>query len=177
MVTAKKKKTAPRKKKVTETRYKVSKTKSNAGSNDTDDESIDAQDGSEAVVKSMKGDPNKGKYDAVAVSKEKGGGAVRTEPDTVSKVKPKGLGEYAHVNFPYNLGLPMGWKPLFESLTKKIRENLTFSTRYGKLHIQVPDASTMTSLLTEIEKKARGKTAVKHMAGAVAHGINESVKK
>jgi len=177
MATAKKKKTAPRKKKVTEARYKVSKTKSNAGTNDTDEESIYAKDGSEAVVKSMKSDANKGKYDSVEVSKEKGGGAVRTIPDTVSKVKPKGLGEYAHVNFPYNLGLPMGWKPLFESLTKKVRENLTFSTRYGKLHIQVPDASTMTSFIAEVEKKARGKTAVKHMAGAVANGINESVKK
>lgn len=177
MATAKKKKAAPRKKKVAEARYTVSKTKPNAGTNDTDEESIDAKDGSEAVVKSMKDDPNKGKYDAVGVKKDTGGGTVRTEPDTVSQVKPKGLGEYAHVNYPYNLGLPMGWKPLFESLTKKIRENLTFSTRYGKLHIQVPDESTMAGLVSEVEKKARGKTAVKHMAKAVSTGINESVKK
>lgn len=174
---ARKKKTTTRKKKVSEDNYKVSKTRSNAGTNDTDEESINAKDGSEAVVKSMKNDPNKGKYDSVKVAKEKGGGAVRTEPDTVSQVKPKGLGEYAHVKFPYNLGLPMGWKPLFESLTKKIQENLTFSTRYGKLHIQVPDESTMTKLVAEVEKRARGKTAVKHMANAVANGINESVKK
>jgi len=65
MATQKKKKSAPRKKKVTEARYKVSKTKSNAGTNDTDEESIYATDGSEAVVKSMKGDANKGKYDSV----------------------------------------------------------------------------------------------------------------
>jgi hypothetical protein len=71
----------------------------------------------------------------------------------------------------------MGWKPLFEALTKKVRENLTFSTRYGKLHIQVPNATTMEHLITEIEKKAHGRTKVKHMARAVAHGINESVKK
>jgi hypothetical protein len=31
--------------------------------------------------------------------------------------------------------------------------------------------------MTEVEKKARGKTGVKHMASAVAQGINESVKK
>lgn len=172
-----KKKTTTRKKKVSEASYEVSKTRSDAGTADTDEEDIVAKDGTEAVAKSMKGDPNKGKYDSVKVSKKKGAGTVRTEPDTVSKVKPKGLGEYAHVKYPYNLGLPMGWKPLFEALTKKIRENLTFSTRYGKLHIQVPDESTMANLIEEVEKKARGRTAVKHMAGAVARGINESVKK
>jgi hypothetical protein len=177
MTTAKKKKAPARKKKVAETSYKVSKTRSNAGTNDTDEEDIIAKDGIEAITKSMKGDPNKGKYDAVKISKGTGSGAVRTEPDTVSKVKPKGLGEYAHVNYPYNLGLPMGWKPLFESLSKKIRENLTFSTRFGKLHIQVPDESTMSTLVSEVEKKARGKTSVKYMAAAVSRGINESVKK
>jgi len=175
---AAKKKRSTRKKKTTESRYKVSKTRSDAGSTDTDDTSIVAKDGAEAAVKAMKGDPQKGRYDSVEVAKDEGGvGAVRTEPDTVSKVEPKGLGEFANVNFPYNLGLPMGWKPLFEALTKKVRENLVFSTRYGKLHIQVPDATTMASLITEIEKKARGKTDVKHMARAVSNGINESVKK
>lgn len=177
MATAKKKKAAPRKKKVTETRYKVSKKKPNAGTTDTDEDSINAKDGSEAVVKSMKGDPNKGKYDSVEVSKDTGGGTVRTEPDTVSQVKPKGLGEYAHVTYPYYLGLPMGWKPLFESLSKKVRENLTIRTRFGKLHIQVHDELTMGNLVNEVQKKARGKTGVRHMAAAVAQGINESVKK
>ena len=172
---AAKKKRSTRKKKTTESRYKVSKTRSDAGSTDTDDTSIVAKDGAEAAVKAMKGDPRKGRYDSVEVSKDEGGdGGVRTEPDTVSKVKPTGL---ESMNFPYNLGLPMGWKPLFEALTKKVRENLVFSTRYGKLHIQVPDATTMASLITEIEKKARGKTDVKHMARAVSNGINESVKK
>ena len=175
---ARKKKTTTRKKKVSETNYTVSKTRSNAGTADTNDEDIVAQDGAEALAKSMKGDPNKGKYDSVEVSKDKGGsGAVRTKSQTTSKVEPKGLGEYANVKFPYYLGLPIGWKPLFEALTKKVRENLVIGTRYGKLHIQVPDEKTMTSLVTEVEKKARGKTAVKHMAQAVANGINESVKK
>ncbi len=164
-------------KKVAEGSYKVSKTRSNAGNNDTDDESITAKDGSEAIVKAMKNDPHKGKYDSVEVSKDSGNSGVRTISQSKSKVEPQGLGEYAHVNFPYNLGLPMGWKPLFESLTKKIRENLTIGTRYGTLHIQVPNESTMKSLVAEVEKKARGKTSVKHMASAVAHGINESVKK
>ena len=177
MATRKKKVSKKRvsKKKVSEARYKVSKTRSDAGATDTTDETIDAQDGSEAAVKAMKGDPQKGRYDSVEVSKDEGGdGGVRTEPDTISKVKPAGL---ESVNFPYNLGLPMGWKPLFEALPKKVRENLMFSTRYGKLHIQVPDATTMANLITEIEKKARGKTDVKHMARAVSNGINESVKK
>ena len=173
----KKRKTPVRKKKVAETSYKVSKKRDDAGTPDIDDENITAKDGTEAVAKSMKGDPNKGKYDAVKIAKDTGGGAVRTEPDVVSKVKPKGLGEYAHVNYPYYLGLPMGWKPLFEALTKKVRENLTIGSRFGKLHIQVPDESTMANLMTEVEKKARGKTSVKHMASAVAQGINESVKK
>jgi len=176
MVT-KKKRAPARKKKVAETNYKVSKTRDNAGTTGTEEDDITAQGGAEAVTKSMKGDPNKGKYDSVTVKKDTGGGGVRTEPDVVSKVKPKGLGEYAHVNYPYYLGLPMGWKPLFESLTKKLRENLMIGTRFGKLHIQVPDEATMTGLLTEVEKKARGKTGVKHMAIAVAQGINESVKK
>jgi len=174
---ATRKKTTTRKKKVSENSYKVSKTRSNAGTNDTDDESITAKDGSEAIVKAMKNDPHKGKYDSVEVSKDSGSSGVRTKSQSMSKVKPQGLGEYAHVNFPYCLGLPMGWKPLFESLTKKIRENLTIGDRYGKLHIQVPDELTMKALLGEVEKKARGKTSVKHMASAVAHGINESVKK
>lgn len=177
MTTPRKKKAAPRKKKVTETRYKVSKAKSNVGATDTDEDNIEAKDGAEAVTKSMKGDPNKGKYDSVKVSKDTGGGTVRTQPDVVSKVKPKGLGEYAHVKYPYNLGIPMGWKPLFEALPKKVRENLMIGSRFGKLHIQVPDESTMTSLIAEVEKKARGRTGVKHMAAAVAQGINESVKK
>jgi hypothetical protein len=161
--------------KASEGRYTVSKTRSNAGSTDTDDITIVAKDGAEAAVKAMRSDPQRGRYDAVEISKDEGGdGGVRTEPDTVSKVKPVGL---ESLNFPYHLGLPMGWKPLFEALTKKVRENLTFGTRYGKLHIQVPDATTMASLITEVERKARGRTKVKHMARAVAHGINESVKK
>jgi len=175
---ARKKKTTTRKKKVSEANYKVSKTRSNVGIDDTNDDTIDAQNSAEALEKSMKNDPNKGKYDSVEVSKGKGeSGAVRTKSQTTSKVEPKGLGEYANVKFPYYLGLPLGWKPLFESLTKKIRENLVIGTRYGKLHIQVPDEKTMETLVTEVEKKARGKTAVKHMAKAVANGINESVKK
>lgn len=176
MVT-KKRKAPVRKKKVAETNYTISKTRDDAGTADVDDEDITAKDGSEAVAKSMKGDPNKGKYDSVKISKSTGGGAVRTEPDVVSQVKPKGLGEYAEFKYPYYLGLPMGWKPLFEALPKKIRENLMIGNRFGKLHIQVPDESTMTNLMTEVEKKARGKTGVKHMAAAVAQGINESVKK
>lgn len=173
---AAKKKRTPRKK-ATEGRYKVSKTRSDAGSTDTEEESIDAKDGAQAAVKAMKDDPQKGRYDSVEVSKDTGGSGVRTEPETVSKVKPKGLGEYANASYPYNIGLPMGFKPLFESLTKKVRENLTVGTRYGKLHIQVPNAATLATLMTEVERKARGKTRVKHMAGTVANGINESVKK
>lgn len=172
---AAKKKRSTRKKKTTEARYTVSKTRSNAGSTDTDDTDIDAKNGAQAAVKAMKDDPQQGRYDSVEISKDEGGdGGVRTEPDVVPQVKPKG---FESINFPYHLGLPMGWKPLFEALTKKVRENLTFSTRYGKLHIQVPNAATMASLMTEVEKKAHGRTKVKHMARAVAHGINESVRK
>jgi hypothetical protein len=172
---AAKKKKGTTRKKTTEGRYEVSKTSTNAGSTDTNDETINAKDGAEAVVKAMKGDPKKGRYDSVKVSKDTGGaGAPRTEPEMVSQVKPKGL---ESVNYPYNLGLPMGFKSLFEALTKKVRENLTVGTRYGKLHIQVPDATTLANLLNEVGKKARGRSSVKHMAGTVVNGISESVKK
>jgi hypothetical protein len=172
MATRKKKTTA---KKVRETRYTVKKSRDNASTPDDTEQTIHAKNIADAAAKSAKQDPRAGQHDEVVIKKDVGGaGAPRTEPDTVSKVKPTGL---ESVSFPYYLGLPMGFKPLFESLTKKVRENLVIGTRYGKIHIQVSNVTTMAGLITEVEKKARGRTKMKHMAAVVANGINESVKK
>ncbi len=169
-----------RKKTVRETSYKVTKTRSDAGATDTEDETVNAATSAEAAEKAMKKDPRKGRYDKVEIEKDAGGSSrVRTEPDTVSKVKPEttGMAGFESADYPYNVALPMGFKALFDTLPKKLTEGLTFGSRYGKLHITVPDAKTLKSLVTEVEKKARGKTAVKEMAGLVANGINESVNK
>ena len=166
--------------KIAEASYKVTKTRDEAGAAQTDDDTIDAANSGEALTQAMKGDPRAGQYDKVEVEKDAGGtGRVRTKPDTVSRVKPntEGMKGFESAEYPYNLGLPMGFKALFETLPKSLTESLTFGSRYGKLHIQVPDAETLATLVAEVEKKARGKTAVKEMAGHVANGINESVNK
>ena len=171
--------TRRKKKTVKETSYKVATGRDEAGTTDIGDETVDADNSAQAVEKAMKGDPRADDYNKVVVKKDTHGGHVRTKPQTISKVKPqtKSMTGFESVDYPYNLALPMGFKPLFESLTKKVRENLIISGRYGKLHIQVPDATTMSTLMTEIEKKARGKTDMKHIAGAVVNGITESVNK
>ena len=181
---ARKKKTTTRKKTtrkkvVKETSYKVTKTSSDAGAGGADEDTVQADSAADAAEKVTKSDPRRGRYDKVTIEKDKGGAGApntepRTEPDTASKVKPRG---FESVDFPYNIALPMGFKVLFESLPNKTTEGLTFGTRYGKLHITVPDAETLSGLISEVEKKARGRTEVKSMAGLVANGINESVKK
>lgn len=177
---AARRKTTRKKKPVKEASYKVTKTRSDVGTSDTDEETVDAKSGAEAAEKAMKGDPRAGGYEKIEIERDKGGtGRVKTEPRTVSKVTPKTEPQtgFESVEFPYNIGVPMGFKALFDALPKKLTESLTFGDRYGKLHITVPDAKVMAKLMTEVEKKARGKTAVKNMAGSIAHGINESVKR
>ena len=177
---AARKKTTRKKRPVKEASYKVTKTRSDAGATDTEDETVNAATSAEAAEKVMKKDPRKGRYDKVEIERDAGGSSrVRSEPDTVSKVKPAttGMAGFESVEYPYNVALPMGFTKLFDALPKKLTESLTFGSRYGKLHITVPDAATLGSLVEETQKKARGKTAVKEMAGLVAHGITESVNK
>ena len=169
----------PRKKKTTEASYTVKKGRKNAGTANVDDQTIDAATSADALSQAMKGDPNAGDYEKIEVSKDKASSRVRTKPQTVSQVAPatEPRTGFESVNYPYNLGLPMGFSPLFESLTKKLKESLVIRTRYGKLHIQVPDAEVMEGFMSEIGKRARGKTEVKEMANVVVNGINESVNK
>ena len=177
---ARKKKTTRKKTPVKEASYKVTKSRSDAGGSQVDDDTIDAANSAEATEKAMKDDPRAGTYDEVTVKKDNGGGGrVRTKSDSVSAVKPRTEPQtgFESLDYPYGIGLPMGFKALFEALPKKVTESLKFGSRYGRLHIEVPDSGIMSKLVTEMEKKARGKTAVKSLAERVVTGINESVKK
>ena len=168
-----------RKKQTTEATYTVKKGRDDAGALDVQDDEFDADSGSDALKQAMQDDPNKGSYEKITITKDQGSGRVRTQPKTVSQVKSatEPRTGFESIDYPYHLGLPMGWKPLFESLTKKLQASLTIRDRYGRLHIEVPDATVMESLTTELGKRARGKTTMKEAAGSVLKGINESVNK
>lgn len=160
---------------VKEDTYTVKKGREESTAPDPDEEDIQAGSSAEALEKSLKGDPRAGQHDAITVTREKGVGGVKTEPATVSKVKPRT--GFESFQYPYAIGVPMGFKALVEALPKRLQSHLVLGARYGKLHIQVPDANILEHFVREVEKKARGKTDVKHMAGTVANGIMESVKK
>jgi hypothetical protein len=161
------------KKKISERNYSVKRT--GADGTDVSDDMVSAGSSSEAAEKALKGGETND--DKIVVQRDKGNSHVRTKPNTVSQVKPKTKPQasFESVEYPYGLGLPLGWKPLFESLSKKVFNNLVIGEQRGKLYIQVPNSKVMEALVTEMDKKARGKTAVKHMASSVLDGINESV--
>jgi hypothetical protein len=169
----------PRRKKTTEANYTVKKGRDNTGSMDVEDTTVNAANSAEALDIAMKNDSDTDSYDNIEVTKDQGSGAVKTKSRTISKVEPKtqGMMGLESIVYPYHIGLPMGFQPLFDSLTKKIKESLKINTRYGRLHIQVSDKQDMERFVNEVTKRSNGKTTVKSMANIVMNGINESVKK
>ena len=161
---------ARKKRPLNEKTFKVAKTRDVAGAPLKDEEEdIRADSPTDALDVALQGDNTE--YDSLSVKPDKGAGPGISK--TGVGTKPKGL---ESVQYPYNLGLPMMYKALVEALTKKTLANLTIRERYGRLHITVPDAESMTALVEDLGKKSRGRTKVKTMAKEVFGGINESVK-
>jgi hypothetical protein len=181
-MTTKKKTTRKRRtRKVTEQHnYTVKTTKDVAGDPQETEKTVNAPNAQQAVTKSMQGDAQQGRYDSVEVSK---GGTGAGEPNTQSNTQSQttanttGMAGLESAEYPYSLGLPNSYLPLVESLTKKMREALSIHTKFGRVHITVPDSKVMETFMGILSKKARGRTAVKSMAGVIYHGINESVNK
>lgn len=181
---AAKKKTTTRKKRTTKKKvaetasYSVKMTKDEAGSPEETEKTVTAPDAETAVNKAQASDPKKGQYDSVEVTKDNGGGGrVRTQPQTSSQTaaKTQGMAGFESVRYPYNVGVPQGFKPLVEALPKKLRESLDVSVRYSRLHISVPNAEVMETFMGELEKKAGGKSKVKSFATTVSEGIKRNI--
>ena len=150
-----------------------------AGSPEQDEKTVSAPNAQQAVTKSMQGDANQGRYNSVEVRKDDNAGGPQTQSQTQSQTKPAttGMAGLESADYPYSITLPNTYTPLVESLTKKMREALSIHTKFGRVHITVPDYKVMKTFMESLGKKARGRTAVKSMAGVIYHGINESVNK
>ena len=181
MATKKKTTRKRRTRKVTEqNNYTVKTTKDVAGDPQETEKTVNAPNAQQAVTKAMQGDAQQGQYDSVEVAKgDTSAGGPNTQSQTQSQTKPNttGMGGLESAEYPYSITLPNSYVPLVESLTKKMRESLSIHTKFGRVHITVPEFSVMETFMDTLSKKARGRTAVKSMAGVIYHGINESVNK
>jgi hypothetical protein len=180
MATKKKTTSKRRTRRVTEqNKYTVTTTSDVAGSPEKDEKTVSAPNAQQAVTKSMQGDANQGRYNSVTVQKDDNAGGPQTQSQTQPMTKPAttGMAGMESADYPYSIVLPNSYVPLVESLTKKLRESLSIHTKFGRVHINVPDFKVMETFMDTLSKKARGRTAVKSMAGVIYHGINESVNK
>ena len=163
MATKKKTTRKRRTRKVTEQHnYTVKTTKDVAGEPQETEKTITAPNAQQAVTKSMQGDAQQGQYDSVEVSK---GGTGTGGPNTQSQTQPHtqakttGMAGLESVEYPYSITLPNVYVPLVESLTKKMREALSIHTKFGRVHITVPDFKVMETFMDALGKKARGRQA------------------
>lgn len=181
MATKKKTTRKRRTRKVTEQHnYTVKTTKDVAGDPQETEKTVNAPNAQQAVTKAMQGDAQQGQYDSVEVAKgDTGAGGPNTQSQTQSQTKPNttGMAGLESAEYPYSITLPNSYVPLIESLTKKMRGSLSIHTKFGRVHITVPTFDVMETFMDTLSKKARGRTAVKSMAGVIYHGINESVSK
>lgn len=172
---AKKKTKRKTKRKVQEDKYDVTLSKGNSTSRDVE-RTVSAKNPEEAMVKAKENDPED--YDSANIKRSTTGSRVRTEPQTASRVRSQVEPENTaleSITYPYNIGLPKSFDLLIEALTKKTREPLEVTERFSRLHITVPDAKAMKSLVEELSKKSRGRAKVKGMAETVYNGITESI--
>jgi len=160
--------------------YTVKTVKDVAGDPQETEKTVNAPNAQQAVTKSMQGDANQGQYDSVQVAKgDTGAGGPKTQSNTQPQTTSNttGMAGLESAEYPYSITLPNTYLPLVEALSKKTREALSIHTKFGRVHITVPNFKVMETFMDTLSKKARGRTAVKSMAGVIYRGINESVNK
>ena len=169
-----------RKKVSEQNNYTVTTTTDDAGEPQKTEKSVNAPNAQQAVTKAMQGDAKQGRYDSVTVAKgDTGAGGPQTQSNTQPQTTSNttGMAGLESAEYPYSITLPNTYLPLVESLTKKTCEALSIHTKFGRVHITVPNFEVMETFMDTLSKRARGRTAVKSMAAVIYRGINESVNK